>query len=58
MTNWRRSELPLFARFSKAMRNYGRRFAFPPKNCCGNYDEPGCCIACAVPEEGASGEGR
>jgi len=42
LTNWRRSDLPLFGRLSVALRNYSRRFGFPPKNCCGNYGQPGC----------------
>ncbi len=42
MTNWRESSLPLFEKMAVAMRNYSRRFGLPPKNCCGNYGEPGC----------------
>ena len=42
LTNWRRSDLPLFGKLRVALRNYSRRFGLPPKNCCGNYGQPGC----------------
>ena len=42
MTNWRESELPLFTKLFVTFRNYSRRFGVPPKNCCGNYGQPGC----------------
>jgi len=42
MANWDQSELPFFEKLGVALRNYSRRFGFPPKNCCGNYGEPGC----------------
>ena len=42
MTNWRESDLPFVSKFFVAMRNYSRRFGVPPRNCCGNYGQPGC----------------
>ena len=42
LTNWRQSSLPFFGRLGVALRNYSRRFGLPPKNCCGNYGQPGC----------------
>jgi hypothetical protein len=42
MTNWRESTLPPVNKFFVALRNYSRRFGIPPKNCCGNYGQPGC----------------
>ncbi len=42
MTNWRESDLPFFAKLGTALRNYSRRFGVPPRNCCGNYGQPGC----------------
>ena len=42
LTNWRQSDLPFFSKLSIAMRNYGRRFGVPPRNCCGNTGQPGC----------------
>ena len=42
MTNWRQSPLPFLEKFAVAMRNYSRRIGIPPKNCCGNYGQPGC----------------
>jgi hypothetical protein len=42
ITNWRQSDLPFFRRLGVAMRNYGRRFSVPPRNCCGHPGQPGC----------------
>ena len=42
LTNWRQSPLPFLSKMGVALRNYSRRFGVPPKNCCGNYGEPGC----------------
>jgi hypothetical protein len=42
LTNWRESPLPFFGKLRVALRNYRRRFAIPPRNCCGNYGQPGC----------------
>jgi hypothetical protein len=41
-SNWHNSDLPYVERFFVAMRNYSRRFGVPPRNCCGNYGQPGC----------------
>jgi len=51
LSNWQQSDMAFFTKLTKAMRNYSRRFAVPPRNCCGNFDEPGCCIACEVPDQ-------
>ena len=42
LTNWQESNLPFVSKFFVAMRNYSRRFGIPPRNCCGNYGQPGC----------------
>lgn len=42
LANWRRSPLPPGRRLGVALRNLWRRFAWPPRNCCGHYGEPGC----------------
>jgi hypothetical protein len=42
MTNWRESDLPFFEKLFVTFRNYSRRFGVPPRNCCGNYGQPGC----------------
>jgi hypothetical protein len=42
MTNWRESGLPFFEKLFVTFRNYSRRFGVPPRNCCGNYGQPGC----------------
>jgi hypothetical protein len=42
LTNWRESDLPFHRKLFVALRNYRRRFAVPPRNCCGNYGQPGC----------------
>ena len=42
ISNWRRSDLPFFERLGVALRNYGRRIAIPPRQCCGNDGQPGC----------------
>jgi hypothetical protein len=42
VSNWRRSELPFWVRLGVALRNIMRRVAWPPRNCCGQYGQPGC----------------
>ncbi|MCS7275894.1 MAG: hypothetical protein NZ695_02595 [Dehalococcoidia bacterium] len=42
VSNWGRSELPFWRRLVVALRNLSRRLAWPPRNCCGNYGQPGC----------------
>ena len=41
-TNWHESDLPFFEKLAVTMRNYSKRFGIPPRNCCGNYGQPGC----------------
>ena len=42
LTNWRQSDLPFFSKMFVTVKNYSRRFRLPPRNCCGNYGQPGC----------------
>jgi len=42
VSNWRRSPLPFWRRLAVALGNLRRRLAWPPRNCCGRYGQPGC----------------